>query len=82
MKQTAYGTPIVIQNGEEYLLKRIEALDEASIQGLVFKYPSCIPISEIDESYNPVVPVCTELNTPAGSLDILMVTPGGELLSF
>jgi len=80
MKQTAYGTPIVIQNEKEYLLNQIEAIDEASIQDLIFKYPSCIPISEIDESYNPVVPVCTELNTPTGPLDILMVTPSGELI--
>jgi hypothetical protein len=80
MKKTAYGTPIIIHNGKEHLLKQIEALDETSIQQLVFKYPSCIPISEIDESYNPVVPVCTELNTPVGPLDILMATPSGELL--
>ncbi len=80
MKKTAYGTPIIIQNGKEYLLKQIEAQDEASIQQLVFKYPSCIPISEIDETYNPVVPVCTELNTPVGPLDILMATPSGELI--
>ncbi len=80
MKQTAYGTPIVIQNEEEFILNQIEALDEASIQDLVFRFPSCIPISEIDESYNPILPVCTELNTPAGPLDVFMVTPSGELI--
>ena len=80
MKQTAYGSPIIIQNDEEFLLERSESLDEASIQNLVFKFPSCIPISEIDESYNPCISVCTELNTPAGPLDIFMVTPNGELV--
>ena len=80
MKQTAYGTPIVIQNEQEYILKQIEALDEASIQNLVFKYPSCIPFSEIDESYNPIVPVCTELNTPVGPLDVFMATPSGQIV--
>lgn len=80
MKKTAYGTPIIICNGKEHLLKQIEALDEASIQQLVFRYPSCIPISDIDESYNPIVSVCTELNTPAGPLDIFMATPSGELI--
>ena len=80
MKQTAYGTPLLIQDNEVTLLHQIEAMDEASIQNLVFKYPSCLPISEIDESYNPVIPVCTELNTPVGPLDILMVSPNGELI--
>jgi len=80
MKETAYGTPIVIQDGQEHLLEQIEAHDEASIQELVFKYPSCIPISEIDEAYNPAIPVCTELNTPVGPLDIFMATPNGELI--
>ncbi|MCF7920052.1 MAG: DUF4268 domain-containing protein [Candidatus Cloacimonetes bacterium] len=80
MKQTAYGTPILIQNEEVILLNQVGAINEASIQELVFKYPSCLPISEIDESFNPVLPVCTELNTPVGPLDILMVSPSGELI--
>lgn len=80
MKKTAYGTPILIKDGKEHILKQIEALDESSIQQLVFSYPSCIPVSDIDESYNPLVPVCTELNTPVGPLDVLMATPSGELI--
>lgn len=55
-------------------------MNEASIQELVYKYPSCLPISEIDESFNPVIPVRTEMNTPVGLLDILMVSPSGELI--
>ncbi len=80
MKQSAYGRPISIDDGKVELLKQIEALDEASIQELVFKYPECLPISDIDESFNPVIPICTELSTPVGPLDIFMVTPTGELI--
>ena len=65
---------ILIQDEEVVLLNQIEDMTEATIQDLVFKYPSCLPISEIDESFNPVLFVCTELNTPVGPLDILMVS--------
>jgi len=74
MKQTAYGKPIIIRNEEVILLNQVEDMTEASIQDLVFEYPSCLPISEIDESFNPVLSVCTELNTPVGPLDILMIS--------
>jgi Domain of unknown function (DUF4268) len=80
MKQTAYGKPILIQNEKVSLLNQIETMDEASIQDLVFDYPSCLPISEIDESFNPVIPVCKEMITPVGPLDIFMITPTGELV--
>lgn len=80
MKRNAYGKPVVLGNNNSIeLLNKAEAIDELSIQELLFKHPECLPISDIDESFNPVVPVCTELNTPVGPLDILMVTPNGEL---
>lgn len=80
MKKSAYGKPILLSNGEHIVeLNRISSFDEAFIQHLVFKHPSCLPISDIDEAYNPLIPVCEELNTPVGPLDILMVSPNGEI---
>jgi hypothetical protein len=80
MKQTAYGKPFFInQNDQVTQLGKIEVLDEVTIQNLIFKNPECLPISDIDESYNPVIPVCTELGTTVGPLDILMVSPNGEI---
>lgn len=80
MKQTAYGKPIFLNTKNEVsLLTKVDAEDELAIQELIFNYPQCLPISDIDESYNPVVPVCMELNTTVGPLDILMVSPNGEL---
>ena len=80
MKKTAYGKPLLInaQNSVTQLA-RIEAVNELMIQDLIFDYPDCLPISEIDESFNPVIPVCKELNTPVGPLDVLMITPSGEI---
>lgn len=80
MKQTAYGKPLIISNDQNVLhLSKSDAMDELTIQNLIFEYPETLPISDIDESYNPVLPVCKELNTTVGPVDILMISPNGEL---
>tara|TARA_Y100000813_G_scaffold97606_1_gene69740 strand:- start:151 stop:450 length:300 start_codon:yes stop_codon:yes gene_type:complete len=80
MKKSAHGKPVMIANGNSVLLDSVSPFSEKKIQDLVFENPLCLPISDIDESYNPIVPVCKELRTGAGELDILMVTPNGDLL--
>jgi len=80
MKQTAYGKPLFInQHGQVSQLQKYEKFDEVTIQNLIFNNPQCLPISDIHESFNPVIPVCKELNTTVGPLDILMVSPNGDL---
>jgi hypothetical protein len=54
-----------------------DAVSEADIQALVHAYPACLPIAEIDAMFSATVPICTELNTPAGAIDNFMVTPSG-----
>jgi hypothetical protein len=54
-----------------------DAVSEATIQTLVQRYPSCLPIAEIDPLFCGPVPICVELNTPAGSIDNFLVTPSG-----
>ena len=80
MKKSAHGKPIIIVGDETNLLEKVSPFSEKQIQDLVFENPLCLPISDIDESYNPVLPVCKELRTGAGDIDILMVTPNGDLL--
>lgn len=80
MKKTAHGNPILVAKGKAEILKPINPLLEKDIQDLIFEYPECLPISDIDESYNPVIPICKELHTNAGSLDIFMITPNGDLV--
>ena len=79
MKKSAYGNPLVIQKHNVKSLERLEEFSELMIQNLVFTNPECLPISDIDESYNPLIPICKELRTQVGSLDILMATPNGDL---
>jgi hypothetical protein len=54
-----------------------DTVSEAYIQALVHEHPTCLPIAEIDPMFSGPVPICTELNTPAGSIDNFMVTPSG-----
>lgn len=54
-----------------------DGVSEAAIQALVQAHPSCLPIAEIDPLFAGPVPICIELNTPAGSIDNFMVTPSG-----
>ena len=53
------------------------AFSEADIQAFVHAHPTSLPISEIDPMFVGAIPICTELNTPAGPIDNFMVTPSG-----
>ena len=52
-------------------------MSEAFIRDLVHQHPVCLPITEIDAMFSGTVSICTELNTPAGPIDVFMVTPSG-----
>ena len=41
------------------------------------RHPECLPIGEVDPMFLGAVPICTELQTLAGSIDNLLVTPSG-----
>lgn len=80
MKKSAYGKPLLIdENGEIIKLEKRTPLNELAIQNLIYENPDLIPFSDIDESYNPIVSICKELKTNAGPLDVLMVSPNGEI---
>ena len=54
MKKTAYGKPILLGNDDNIIiLKKADEFNELTIQELIFNHPDCLPISDIDESYNP-----------------------------
>ena len=63
-------TPLSLQTNSD-------APSEADVQTLVHKHPECLPIAEIDPMFSGPVSICTELNTPAGPIDIFLVTPSG-----
>lgn len=54
--------------------------DEFWLQSLIFRFPACLPLSEIDAGIESLVPVCMELPLPSGFLDNLYVTRDGDLV--
>ncbi|MGF1756406.1 DUF4268 domain-containing protein [Photobacterium sagamiensis] len=84
-----FSAPFIVSNdGEARALKRVSfsgkdvgfSYNEEWLQNLLFLNPDSIPAREIDSAYHRLVPICTELNTPAGPLDVLYATPEGKLV--
>ena len=73
MSETQYCTLLLVSDDNVSVFERIPISDgsynEAYFQNLGFAHPICVTISELDRSYEGLIPVCKELNTPAGPLD-------------
>ncbi len=84
-----FATPLLLHpDGTAEGLRRIplsptgvgDGYDEAWLENLLFRHPEVLPVSEIDATYAEPIPVCTQLSTRAGSLDVLYITPEGRLV--
>lgn len=53
--------------------------NEAWLRDLLGHNPDLLPIEEIDSSFAPLVPLCTELQTEAGPVDAAFISPTGRL---
>ena len=53
--------------------------DENWLQQLLFETPEVLPIGEIDPAFAPAVPLCRELPTAAGPIDVAYVSEQGLL---
>src|SRR6476661_3039503 len=78
-----HATPILVPvTGATVALKPVSQSAtggtlEDDIQSLIHAHPSILPIEEIDPIFKDAVPVCRELETPAGPIDNLLITPSG-----
>ena len=54
--------------------------DEAWLQRLVSNNPQSLPIAEIEAYLADSVPICLELRTNAGPVDLLLVSPLGDIV--
>lgn len=82
-----FAVPFLVNKQGGIVLERISlgydsatSYDENWLQNLLFTHPQSLPIKEIDQSYKNLVPICRELNTPAGPIDVLYATPEGKLV--
>lgn len=57
-----------------------EGFSEQWLQEQLFNNPHSLPFGEINPSYREVVPLCMEMNTGAGPIDIVYVTPQGKVV--
>jgi hypothetical protein len=57
-----------------------EGFTEQWLQEQLFKNPSSLPFGEINPGYRDVVPLCMEMGTGAGPIDIVYVTPQGKVV--
>ncbi|MBI5772155.1 MAG: DUF4268 domain-containing protein [Verrucomicrobia bacterium] len=53
--------------------------DEKWLQNLLYRHPQSLPIREINPSFAALIPICRELQTGVGPLDVLYATPEGRL---
>ncbi|MCH7649742.1 MAG: hypothetical protein IIA63_01115 [Nitrospinae bacterium] len=81
-----HGVPLILKGGQSQRLKRVrldgnggDAFNEDWLQKLIFKNPNLLPVDEIEPAFSPLIPVCRELPTDAGPLDILFTNPRGML---
>ncbi|MFW8629771.1 hypothetical protein [Vibrio natriegens] len=79
-----YSTPFIFnEEGQTEHLERISferGFTEYWLQQRLFENPQSLPFGEIDPAYQTVCPLCMQMNTGAGPIDIVYVTPQGRLV--
>jgi hypothetical protein len=85
---STHPLPILISDaGSDVLLERVpltgasgtSAYNEGWLQDLLYKHPESLPVAEINPSFAGLIPICREMLTPAGPIDVLYATSGGRL---
>ncbi|MCC6679347.1 MAG: hypothetical protein IT445_00445 [Phycisphaeraceae bacterium] len=75
--------PLLIRDGRAARLEPIpydeRHFTEDQLQALLFQYPDLLPASEIEPVFEYLIPVCRELPTAVGPLDLLYLTAEGNL---
>ena len=79
-----YVNPVLVKSdGTAVDLKRIpldkRAFDEGWLQELIRNNPSLLPVAEIEPAFAPLVSVGRELETGAGPIDNMFLSPQGYL---
>jgi hypothetical protein len=79
-----YSTPFIVnEDRETEYLERVPmggGFTESWLQRRLFENPQSLPLGEIDPAYQSVCPLCIEMNTRCGPIDIVYVTPQGRLV--
>ena len=72
-----HSTPYLVTDTTSRSLQAVEDLDEKWLQKFIFAHPQSLPVDEIEPAFGPLIPVCRELGTQAGPVDVLFVNTAG-----
>src|SRR3984893_11456399 len=68
-----------LEKGERVFLGDVKDKNEAWLRDTLFDNPEIIPTDEIASAFGPLVPLCKELRTDAGSIDAVFINERGRL---
>ena len=81
-----HGDFFLLENGDRSTSKAVRlplgetrGRNEAWLRDTLFANPDLLPIIDIEPAYGPLLPLCTELRTPAGPIDIAYINATGRL---
>ena len=86
---SSHAAPMLVRAGEPAVaLERLQLggaehegdQREAFLQNLVHEHPEIIPMADIEPAFMPLIPICRELQTAAGYVDNLWLTPEGGIV--
>ncbi len=73
-----HSKPYIVSGNRALALEPIQQLpSEAQLQKFIFEHPNILPIEEIEPVFGPLKPVCREMPTAAGPVDIVLINPQG-----
>lgn len=79
MKQ--HTSPVVISNGRTVALEKVslhsKIYSEDWIQDICFRSPGLLPIEELEPAFTGIIPICRELPTKSGYIDLVYVNESG-----
>jgi hypothetical protein len=75
-----HSSPYLVKDRNSQRLSQIhDAFNENWLQEFIFANSEALPIAEVEPAFGPLIPVCRELRTEAGPIDILFVNSEGLL---
>jgi len=76
-----HQTPYIVSDGAAHKLESATdlPLTEDWLQEFIFKHHHVLPIDEIEPAFGPLIPVCRELPTDVGPIDLLFINHTGLL---
>ena len=79
MKQ--HTSPVIITDNKILTLEKVslnsKSYNEDWIQDICFRSPNLLPVDELEPTFGGMIPICRELSTESGSIDLVYVNEYG-----